>query len=160
MNNLLSVKTVGKVRPKRVQRAGGQLRRCTSSLLSRACHGSFWQQCGAVAVAPVLRLVGASNRKLRPLGGGTSVRGELATSGLDSSRRAYPGRLVARKTRRGRSLRAPNLVSQAKFFVSPGGWEIRRRSQSCSFSKQPDSLHRARSKSLARLFSLSCLRSW
>src|SRR5438105_4036825 len=48
-------KNLGKVRPKRVQRAGGELRRCTSSLLSRACHGSFWQQCGAVAVAPVPR---------------------------------------------------------------------------------------------------------
>src|SRR5260221_5692159 len=32
-------KTVGKVRPRRVQRAGGELRRCTSSLLSRMCHG-------------------------------------------------------------------------------------------------------------------------
>src|SRR5215472_2033449 len=49
------LKTVGKVRPKRVQRAGGQLRRCTSSLLSRACHSSFWLKSGAVALAPVPR---------------------------------------------------------------------------------------------------------
>src|ERR1700730_7332561 len=47
-------KIVGKVRPKRVQRAGGELRRCTSSLLSRACHGSFLQACGVVAVAAAL----------------------------------------------------------------------------------------------------------
>jgi hypothetical protein len=33
------LKTIGKVRPRRVQRAGGELRRCTSSLLSRMCHG-------------------------------------------------------------------------------------------------------------------------
>src|SRR5215472_17426907 len=33
------IKTVGKVRPRRVQRVGGELGRCTSSLLSRMCHG-------------------------------------------------------------------------------------------------------------------------
>jgi hypothetical protein len=67
----------------------------------RCCSKGSWLVWPAIwGSGPGAEVVGASGRQPGPLGGGTSVRAELAAYGLERGRRARPGRLVARKTRR------------------------------------------------------------
>src|SRR5947209_8288165 len=91
------VKNVGKVRPKRVQRAGGQREAVHQLVAFPRVSRLVLAKVGGSGASPGAKVVGASGGQPGPLGCGTSVRAELATFGTPplrpASGRVLPGLL-------------------------------------------------------------------